>query len=101
MISYLSYLDYVVENKPSDGTAEKLRLSKEQSTTYVVETKDGISIFPNSLASMPSRIEISDYSYYGEMPDRIILQTLWIPMLILGSYILVHSDLNVLVKQRK
>ena len=99
MISYLSYLDYVAEHKLNDGMAEKLRLSKGQSTTYVVETKGGI--FPNSLASMPSRIEISDYSYYGEMPDRIILQTLWIPMLILGSYILVHNDLTVLVKQRK
>lgn len=64
-------------------------------------THDSTNIFSNGFLSIPLKIEVKDYSYHDGMPDRIILQALWIPMLILGSYILVHSDLTVLVKQRK
>jgi hypothetical protein len=67
----------------------------------VVGTPSSGNVVSNGLLSIPSKIEIHDYSYYDGMPDRIISQALWIPMLILGSYILVHSDLSVLVKQRK
>lgn len=102
MITYLSYLGYVEENNlQNNGMDKNIRISKGQtSTTYVVGTQGSTDI-SNVFLSIPSKIEIRDYSYYDGMPDRIILQTLWIPMLILGSYILVHSDLTVLVKQRK
>ena len=103
MITYLSYLDYVEQNDfQNDGMNKNIHISEGQtSTTYVVGTHGSTDLLLNGPLSIPSKIEVKDYSYYDGMPDRIIFQALWIPMLILGSYILVHSDLAVLVKQRK
>jgi hypothetical protein len=103
MLAYLSYLGYVEENDfKNDGINKNIHISEGQiGTTYVVGTPSSVNVVSNGLLSMPSKIEIHDYSYFYGMPDRIIPQALWIPMLILGSYILVHSDLTVLVKQRK
>ena len=103
MLAYLSYLGYVEENDfKNDGINKNIHISEGQtSTTYVVGTQNSNDVFSNGLLSFPSKIQIKDYSYYDVISDRMILQTLWIPLLILGSYILVHSDLTVLVKQRK
>ena len=102
MITYLSYLDYVEQNDfQNDGMNKNIHVSEGQTSTIYVVGTHSTDILSNGLLSIPSKIEVKDYSYYDGMPDRIIFQALWIPMLILGSYILVHSDLAVLVKQRK
>ena len=77
MIGYLSYLGYIEENySHNDGINKNIHISEGQtSTTYDVGIPNSADVISNGLLSIPSKIEIKDYSYYDGMSDRIILQT--------------------------
>jgi len=99
MVGYLYYSDYVEQHTTKDGNISTKFVTPKDVTVYEVTNKD---ISPNTMI-LPSQISIIDD--YSDKKNNILslddlFRVLWIPMLIIGSYILVHSDKAVLSRVR-
>ena len=98
MVGYLYYSDYVGQQSVKDGDISTKFATQNDVTVYEVTNK-GIPL-PMIL---PSQVSIIDD--YSDQKNNIlsindIFSALWIPLLIIGSYILVHNDKNIVSKVR-
>lgn len=94
ILAYISYGDY------ADSESIK-NLNLVSSTTYTT-VSDGNAGLSTGLPSIPTSITVTEYLSNSIDPSsRIIFEAMWIPLLILGSYILVHSDYAVITGGRQ
>lgn len=98
MVGYLYYSDYVEPQSTSDGDISTKFATQKDVTVYEVTNKG--STLPMII---PSKISIMDDQ--TDQKNNIlsiddIFSALWIPLLIIGSYILVHNDKNIVPKVR-
>ena len=99
MVGYLYYSDYVEQHTTKDGNISTKFVTPKDVTVYEVTNKD---ISPNTMI-LPSQIPIMDD--YSDKKNNIlslddVFSVLWIPLLIIGSYILVHSDKGIVSRVR-
>ena len=99
MVGYLYYSDFVEQYVEKDGNISTKFATPKDVTVYEVTNKD---ISPNTMI-LPSQISIIDD--YGDKKNNILslgdlFRVLWIPLLIIGSYILVHSDKGIVSRVR-
>ena len=99
MGGYLYYSDFVDQHAKKDGNISTKFVTPKDVTVYEITNKD---ISPNTMI-LPSQISIIDD--YGDKKNNMLslddlFRVLWIPLLIIGSYILVHSDKAVLSRVR-
>ena len=98
MIGYLYYSDYVAQQSVKDGDISTKLATQKDVTVYEVTNKD--TPFPMIL---PLKIQIIDDQIDEKnkvLSINDIFGALWIPLLIIGSYILVHSDKGIVSKVR-
>jgi len=91
MVGYLYYSDFVVKYAEKDGNISTKFTPQKDRTVYEVTNKD---VTANALI-LPSQISIIDD--YSDKRNNVLslddlFRVLWIPLLIIGSYILVHCD---------
>lgn len=99
MVGYLYYSDYIEQHTAKDGNISTKFATPKDVTVYEVTNKD---ISPNTMI-LPSQISIIDD--YSDKKNNILslddlFRVLWIPLLIIGSYILVHSDKGIVSRVR-
>ena len=99
MVRYLYYSDFVEQYVEKDGNISTKFATPKDVTVYEITNKD---ISPNTMI-LPSQISIIDD--YGDKKNNILslgdlFRVLWIPLLIIGSYILVHSDKGIVSRVR-
>lgn len=99
MVGYLYYSDFVEQYAERDGNISTKFATPKDVTVYEVSNKD---ISPNTMV-LPSQISIIDD--YSDKKNNILslddlFRVLWIPLLIIGSYILVHSDKGIVSRVR-
>lgn len=97
MISYLYYSDFVVQDAEVDGNIVTKFAPQKDVTVYEVTNK---AISPN-VTILPSQVSIIDD--YNDKKNNILslddlFRTLWIPLLIIGSYLLIHSEKGIISK---
>ena len=90
ILAYVSYDNYT-------GSESVKNLDLVSSTTYTA-MPDGNT----GLSSVPMGITVTEYLSNSIDPSsRVIFEAMWIPLLILGSYILVHSDYAIITGGRQ
>lgn len=97
MVGYLYYLDYVEQQPAKDVGISTKFVTQKDVTVYEVINKN---ISPTPMI-IPSQIQIIDN--YSDQKNNIlslydVFRVLWIPLLIIGSYILVNSDKGIVSK---
>ena len=98
MVVYLYYSDYVEQQSTKDGYISTKFSTQKFVTVYEITNKG-----PTLPMVIPSQISIMDN--YSDQKNNIfsfddVFGALWIPLLIIGSYILVHSDKGIVSKVR-
>ena len=94
ILAYISYGDY------ADKESVK-NLNLVSSTTYATISDDNPGLSAG-LSSIPTDITVTEYLSNSVDPSsRVIFEAMWIPLLIIGSYILVHSDYAVITGGRQ
>lgn len=92
MVGYLYYSDFVDKFSKVD---EKMstKLSPQDVTVYEITNKN---VSPNTMI-LPHQISIIDDSDKKNNVFSLdeLFRILWIPLVIIGSYILVHSDKSI------
>ncbi|MGI0011572.1 MAG: hypothetical protein ACREAE_09250 [Nitrosopumilaceae archaeon] len=99
MFGYLYYSDYMEKQPPKDGNIHTKLHTQKDVTVYEMVNKDLI----NNPTNFPSKIQIIDD--YADVKNNVLLyddifRALWIPLLIIGSYILVHAGNRIVSKVR-
>ncbi|HSB56859.1 MAG TPA: hypothetical protein VLD38_03490 [Nitrosopumilaceae archaeon] len=94
MIGYLYYSEYTTQQSVQDGDISTKFVIQNEVTEYEV-TNNAI---PSPMI-LPSKIQIID-GKNEILSVTDIFRVLWIPLLIIGSYILVHSDKSIISKVR-
>ncbi|HSF28067.1 MAG TPA: hypothetical protein VLA53_03465 [Nitrosopumilaceae archaeon] len=97
MVGYLYYSDFVVQDAEVDGNIATKFAPQKDVTVYEVTNKD---ISPNVMI-LPSQVSIIDD--YNDKKNSILslddlFRALWIPLLIIGSYLLIHSEKGIISK---
>ena len=98
MVGYLYYSDYVERQSVKDGDISTKFATQKDVTVYEITSKG--TTLPMIL---PSQVPIiNDYSDQKNniLSINDIFSALWIPLLIIGSYVLVHNDKNIVSKVR-
>ena len=95
MVGSLYYSDYMAEHTAKDGNISTRFATPKDVTVYEITNKD---MLPNTMI-LPSQISIIDD--YSDKKNNILslddlFRILWIPLLIIGSYILVHNDKGII-----
>ncbi|HSD05540.1 MAG TPA: hypothetical protein VLB45_07325 [Nitrosopumilaceae archaeon] len=96
----LSYDDYVNNAVADVSVISALDQPIQSGTTYVTGSEN--HVLSTQFPSIPTGITVTEnHSNLVNAPNRLVFESLWIPLLIIGSYILVHTDYAVLsgVKQ--
>lgn len=90
MFGYLYYSDNVAQQPAKDGIISTKIDIQKATTIYEITNKDLV----NNPTNLPSKIQIMDD--FADVKNNIlsyddIFRALWIPLVIVGSYILVHA----------
>ena len=97
MVGYLYYSDYLEQQSTNDGDISAKFATQKDVTVYEVTKSTTLTMI------IPSKISIMD-DKIGQKNNILsiddIFSALWIPLLIIGSYILVHNDKNIVSKVR-
>ena len=98
MVGYLYYSDYMEQQSASAGDTSTKFATQKDVTVYEVTNKGTTlqMIIPSKISIMDDKIDQKNniLSIYD------IFSILWIPLLIIGSYILVHYNKGIVTKVR-
>jgi hypothetical protein len=97
ILSYIQYYAHISNEFVKDGDVIS-PIQSPSGTTYYVLSKDDASatFFP----SIPSGIVVTDHIPNLVSSQNLIFEILWSPLLIMGSYILIHANF-VIVEAKK
>lgn len=98
IVGYLYYSDYVEQQSASDGDISTIFATQKDVTGYKI-THIGTTL----PVIIPYKISIMDDQIYQKnniFSIDDIFSALWMPLLIIGSYILVHCNKGFVTKVR-
>jgi hypothetical protein len=89
ILSYIQYYAHISNEFVKDGDVIS-PIKSSSSTTYYVLSKDDAStaFFP----SIPAGIVVTDHITNLVNSSNLIFEIVWSPLLIMGSYILIHAN---------
>lgn len=92
-----------MDDKTSDSekmeSIQDVEIGKSRTLNVLYQSTAGShqSLYP----FFPSNILVKDYSVESKADFRNIIEISWIPLLIAGSYLLIHTDYQFLHVERK
>lgn len=97
ILSYIQYYAHISNEFVKDGDVIS-PIKSSSDTTYYVLSKD--YMYTTFLPSIPAGVAVTDHIPNLVNSSNLIFEIVWSPLLIMGSYILIHSNF-VIVEAKK